>query len=395
MGDFYSPVTGFHYSSKEQKEAMEKKYMADLENKKLKEIQKANQIQQQSAILQQQEQQEQQRQARENARIIAEATRQAEKDRYNNELEMEKIRQEHDKKMRFYRLCDDFGIDYEDIYQFELWLKLLSKKTIQEYQNTLKEVEELVKTDEVKKLYAQEDDTDRRLQNTKSKLQKLTNISVPGVKNNGIEISGTIERIEEYIDENSKVIPNIRNCLIWITIITFIIFGFTIDTFGVAVIIIGGIIDFIFWIRLVSLKNGSKLMEKAVNDAKDKEKRLLELKKKYEKQLTNEEEKIDKLTKFNFQQLENDKKYENLLERYEKAMSFAQEGYTPNQEEFYTFRVNHYNRDFEVLLKKLELKLKNINKDEIVNYGTKEDYIDFIENAISKLENDLQEYQES
>ena len=76
-------------------------------------------------------------------------------------------------------------------------------------------------------------------------------------------------------------------------------------------------------------------------------------------------------------------------------MSFAQEGYTPNQEEFYTFRVNHYNRDFEVLLKKLELKLKNINKDEIVNYGTKEDYIDFIENAISKLENDLQEYQES
>ena len=395
MGDFYSPVTGFHYGSKEQKEAMEKKYMADLENKKLKELQKANQIQQQNEFLKQQEQQEQQRQARENARIMAEATRQAEKDRYNNELEMEKMRQEHDKKMRFYRLCDDFGIDYEDIYQFELWLKLLSKKTIQEYQNTLEEVKELVETDEVKNIYTKADETENKLQNIENELEQLKNISIPGVKNNGVEVSETKEKIEELIDENNKLIPSVRNYLIGITIITLIIFGFTIDTFGVAVLIIGGILDLIFLDRLLRLKNGSKLAKEAVNDAKDKEKRLLEEKKKYEKQLSKEKEEIDQLTKFNFQQLENDKKYGNLLERYEKAMSFAQEGYTPNQEEFYTFRVNHYNRDFEVLLKKLELKLKNINKDEIVNYGTKEDYIDFIENAISKLENDLQEYQES
>lgn len=40
MGDFYSTITGIHYSSKEQREAMEKKYMADLENKKIEEQKK-------------------------------------------------------------------------------------------------------------------------------------------------------------------------------------------------------------------------------------------------------------------------------------------------------------------------------------------------------------------
>lgn len=42
MGNYYSPMTGMNYSSKEQRDAMEKKYMADLEKQKIKEIQKIN-----------------------------------------------------------------------------------------------------------------------------------------------------------------------------------------------------------------------------------------------------------------------------------------------------------------------------------------------------------------
>lgn len=42
MGDFYSSMTGMHYSSKEQREAMEKAYMAELEKKKIRELEKIN-----------------------------------------------------------------------------------------------------------------------------------------------------------------------------------------------------------------------------------------------------------------------------------------------------------------------------------------------------------------
>ncbi len=394
MGTFYSSMTGLHYSSQKQKEEMEKKYMADLEKKKLKELQIANNIQHQNIFLQQQQQQEQERQARENARIIAEATKQAEKDRYNNELKIEKMRQEHDKKMRFYKLCDDFGIDYDDIYEFNFWLKFINKKTLQEYNDSIDKVKELVETDELKELYINNNKTNNKLQDIEYELQELNNISVPKVKNNGVKVSGTKKEIENLINENNKITPNIKKCLIWITIIT-LVMAFIVDIFSETILIIGGILDFIFFCRLISINTALKLLEEELIKTKDKEKTLLEEKKKYEEQLYKEATEIDKLTEFNLEQIKKEKKHKNLLVKYEKAIAYAQKEYTPNQEQFYIFRIKHYNKDFEVLLKKLELNLKNINKDKIINCGIKEDYINFIENAISNLKNDLQEYQEN
>ena len=67
---------------------------------------------------------------RENAKLIAEATRQAERDRHYNEmileeerqmhdLNVELSRQEHEEKMRCKKLCDKLDIDYEELLEFD------------------------------------------------------------------------------------------------------------------------------------------------------------------------------------------------------------------------------------------------------------------------------------
>ena len=49
MPTYYSPVTGMHYSSREQMLAMEKLYMAELQKKQIEEIRKSNELAEQMA----------------------------------------------------------------------------------------------------------------------------------------------------------------------------------------------------------------------------------------------------------------------------------------------------------------------------------------------------------
>ena len=49
MGNYYSPMTGMSYSSKEQMLAMEKQYMAELQKKQTEEIRKSNELAEQMA----------------------------------------------------------------------------------------------------------------------------------------------------------------------------------------------------------------------------------------------------------------------------------------------------------------------------------------------------------
>ena len=342
----------------------------------------ANELKKQNNLLEQQKEEE-----RKNTEIIAEATIQAEKDRYNNEKEIEEMKQEHDKEMRFQQLCDDFWIDYKDIEMFKIWLRLLDKETTKKYQKALDEVEKLVITSEVKKICNEKEGITRKLENTRNEFKKSKIITVTGVKNNGIEVSGIKEKIKVLINENVKVISNLKKGIIGVTIISLIIFLLAINTFGIGVLIIGGITDLILLDRLIKIKNGSELMEKAVEEAESKQANLSKKIKKCEKELFKKNEEIDKLTNFNFKQLEDNKKYKELLLTYNEAMSFSNGAYKPNQEQFYTFRINHYNKEFEILLKKLQVHLKVINKDDIIKEGTKEDYKEFIENAVIELNN--------
>lgn len=103
--------------------------------------------------IQQEEEKEQRRlmQERENAIIQAKAIVKAEKERHQHELELEKQRQEHDKMMRYYKICDDIGINYDDILQFEEILKLKIPQNINNITEKINNKKESIKNLKLKK----------------------------------------------------------------------------------------------------------------------------------------------------------------------------------------------------------------------------------------------------
>ena len=97
----------------------------------LNEQEKANKLAQENINIQQQKIEEE----RENAERIANATKQAEKERQMHEKDIEITRQEHENIMRYTRLCDDFGVDYDDMCNLELLLNYNSDKTNKMYED--------------------------------------------------------------------------------------------------------------------------------------------------------------------------------------------------------------------------------------------------------------------
>ena len=94
----------------------------------------------------------------ENAEMIAQATLEAEMERYNNELDLEEQRYnnkklieeqrfEHEKELRLYKLCDDYSLDYNDIKTFNVWLNLPSIDVYSEYLESIKKEVEFLSTD--------------------------------------------------------------------------------------------------------------------------------------------------------------------------------------------------------------------------------------------------------
>lgn len=89
-------------------------------------------------------------QERENAKMIATATRETEEKRQKHEEKMEKERQEHEKEMEFIRkesndkdwknkICNDYGINYNDILDFEILLNNDKGDLKQKFNNFRKE----------------------------------------------------------------------------------------------------------------------------------------------------------------------------------------------------------------------------------------------------------------
>ena len=118
MGDFYSTITGIHYSSKEQREAMEKKYMADLENKKIEEQKKANKLQQQQIQMQQNLEQERLKQQQELIESQRQAMLEAEEYRQQEEKKRQIMQNVYNEMQRKKELCDKEGIVYSDVVSF-------------------------------------------------------------------------------------------------------------------------------------------------------------------------------------------------------------------------------------------------------------------------------------
>lgn len=66
--------------------------------------------------------QEKLKQDRENAAMQAQATIQAERDKFLYQALLQQSQQNYEEEQRKIRLCDDLGIDYEDIKEFDIYL---------------------------------------------------------------------------------------------------------------------------------------------------------------------------------------------------------------------------------------------------------------------------------
>ena len=97
-------------------------------------------------------QEQKMQQDKENAERIANATRQAEEDRYNNELELEEIRQQHDDEKRYKKMCDDIGVVYKDIVEFGEWLNSITPSQKKYYADIMNKYYSFLYVDEIKKL---------------------------------------------------------------------------------------------------------------------------------------------------------------------------------------------------------------------------------------------------
>ena len=94
------------------------------------------QLQEQNNIEQQKIQSE-----RENAELKARAIRQAEEDKFLYQAYLQSKQQSFEEEQRKLKLCDDLGVDYEDLKKFDYYLGLTNKEITSEIEAIESEME--------------------------------------------------------------------------------------------------------------------------------------------------------------------------------------------------------------------------------------------------------------
>ena len=200
--------------------------------------------------------------------------------------------------------------------------------------------------------------------------------------------------LESQISKNEESISICRGFIIKTTIIAIIIiFGiyYLMGEFYYLSWIIGvaGCIDLYFLYKVYSYRVGKKLMVNAINKYRENKNKQEKEKKELIKQLNEKCDSVDKKIKSRFDELEKDKEFEKLhtLHQYAKNLLFPElREYhrSLNLEEFYDFRIKHYNKDFERLFKRLEFYIEDISEGDILGEGLVTEYEEFIENILDE-----------
>lgn len=352
---------GTWYDSLDEKLKADTKY--EQNQKQIYELQRANSLEVQRI-----------REERQNAERIAEATRQAEIER-----------QEHEQEMRYHRLCDDLKMNYDDILIFNKCLNLLTEKQLKECKDNIQKYEDFIYTDEIRSLHKKNEENKCKIQ-LLQKEHDQEHLTVPNVKIDGKQLSATRKQIQKYINQNNNIISNHKKKMMWITVVSIIILGFAREELFYLTLLVGGILDLVYWIKLSSVKNGLELMKKTIDDKEVDDNEFSNKIQSLKEQNKKNDEQIKILTEKRISDLEKDTDYQNLLNVYNKSQKTIAGELFPNQEQFYNFRIEHFNRDVEMLFKKLGLDFGKIDKEKVTKEGTVDDYIDFIEKVISENE---------
>lgn len=325
---------------------------------------------------------------RENAEIIAEATKNAEIDRQKYEMRMHKKQQEHDKEKRYNQLCDELGVVYEDLEEFAAWINSLTGKQRDYYDGIIKQYNSLIYTDDIKKL---EEDLNKH----NNELKEIENneydnvLKVQGVRKNGIEYEATLDEIRDEIEKNKPILETVKNTARTVALLTIVCFVAALFIYSsIAIWVLGiGVVLFLFYIdRMLKMKNAIQIMNKLVieNDAKRES---------LENQIKKEKNKLNKLKDKRIKEIESNANNKDLLDKYYDAkVILAGETDRPNKIEFNEFRYNHYNKDIEMLFRKLNLNIDRIDTEKVKGTGTIEDYVDYINNRLGANSNDDTDY---
>lgn len=152
---------------------------------------------------------------RENAERIAQATIQAERERSRNQTILEQQRKEHEEVMRYKKLCDELGFDYDDLIEFEKFLSYTEYDL--KIENNYNKVDNY--TTEYNKLKENPPKEKPDLKNYTSKISKLNN-KIKNIKfkifnkTKIIQYEKQIEdinnKMEEYINEFYIKLPEIK-----------------------------------------------------------------------------------------------------------------------------------------------------------------------------------------
>lgn len=331
---------------------------------------------------------------RRNADKIARATEFAEEMRRINEQNLQFDQQQHEREMRYAKLCDEMGIAYEDISDFGWWLGNLTPEQEKYYNNIIDKYNSFVNTEEIRTLKKKIDKDAKKLTKLEEEIEEREDfdddIEVRGLYKNGISYSGSIEEINSDIETNKTVIKSCKSLIGFVSVIAVILGMYlsNIDTdFIKWVLIIAGSIDFLLILRIISLKNGLRLLEEAAKKYSHSKNSLSSRVKKLKSTIKQNKKNLKKMQEDTMKELETNAEFQELLPLYDEALTTQPiDGYRPNQDKFREFRCNHYNKEMETLLKNLCMRIDRIPSNEIKGTGTVEDYMEYMNNILTSAE---------
>ena len=320
---------------------------------------------------------------RENAKRIAEATKQAEKDRYENELDLEirrqvserqieESRQDHEELMRQKKMCEVLGMDYDEILIFkdriDNWnIDILKQcnKLGEEKEKIIVEVTELSKQ---KLSY----NTSKEINELKEELEDLEQ----DYKDEQEYLNRSLENDKRRNEERKRNQPKPK-----VSLLDRILgkepkennFEENIEGYNTR-----------------SHRKRCEELEEEIKLIKDKIKELEKIYEEQESQDTDLENKIDVIWK-RFLEIE-----EKLGELHKENDKYKSTRY--GHKEFNEFRKTHYNTDVERLFRRLDFDYIDLNKvsskvsesrfdtipqEEVISNGTIEDYLNFMDNVLN------------
>ena len=341
------------------------------------ELARANELQQQQLQLTQEKLQAE----RENAEIKAKAIKQAEQDRFKNQLQLELLRQSRENTQRKLRLCDDLGVDYDEIQLFINYLSNADdslneksykisnnieykEKALNDYRKNKPDKSNIVK------------EYDRKIKSLESNVLCVEN----SYKNYSADVS-----VAYLLVLNLGLICGIIGCgIAWLSSNQALWGNWTIG------LVIGMIAINISYRTLKNMKatteknNKLKSLKEDIEEAKREKDNAL---KKFS------EEKENLMLKYNENVSRVTKEIEELKIEKENTENEIKRILCEKYNKFMEFRTAHYNEEMEMLLRKLDLTyLTSLDKEfiaingdideHIEKEGTIKDYIQYMRKAV-------------